>query len=179
MEMNSNKKLSKKVFASMMETLNAFYVNFKVDLDNQLVVSVWYEALQNLDDNTFKELIKSYCMNNIYPPQSPTHLIQHMKDMVLMREPSGEEAWELTYGLLKRNRYDIETTTEQLKGDGKEACANSLKELRSRFKNLMTDDIPYVRKDFIEIYKRVVTQEVNQKVMLGDTSTLKLGNGGK
>ena len=43
----------------------------------------------------------------------------------------------------------------------------------------MTDDIPYVRKDFIEIYKRVVTQEVNQKVMLGDTSTLKLGNGGK
>ena len=118
-------------------------------------------------------------MNNIYPPQSPTHLIQHMKDMVLMREPSGEEAWELSYGLLKRNRYDIETTTEQLKGDGKEACANSLKELRSRFKHLMTDDIPYVRKDFIEIYKRVVTQEVNQKVMLGDTSTLKLGNGGK
>jgi len=37
--------------------------------------------------------------------------------------------------------------------------------------------IPYVRKDFIEIYKRVVTQEVNQKVMLGDISQLKLGEG--
>ena len=179
MEMNSNKKLSKKVFASMMETLNAFYVNFKVDLDNQLVVKLWYQTFENLDDETFKQLVESYCKSNIYPPQSPTHLIQHMKDIVLLREPSGEEAWELSYGLLKRNRYDIETTTEQLKGDGKEACANSLKELRSRFKNLMTDDIPYVRKDFIEIYKRVVTQEVNQKVMLGDTSTLKLGNGGK
>jgi hypothetical protein len=34
-----------------------------------------------------------------------------------------------------------------------------------------------VRKDFIEIYKRVVTQEVNQKVMIGDTSTLKIGEG--
>ena len=175
--MNSNNKLSKKVFASMMETLNAFYVNFKVDLDNQLVVKLWYQTFENLDDETFKQLVESYCMNNIYPPQSPTHLIQHMKDLVLSNEMSGEEAWELSYGLLKRNRYDIETTTEQLKGDGKEACANSLKELRSRFKNLMTDDIPYVRKDFIEIYKRVVTQEVNQKVMLGNISQLKLGEG--
>jgi hypothetical protein len=174
-----NKKLSKKVFASMMETLNAFYVNFKVDLDNQLVVSVWYEALQNLDDNTFKELIKSYCKSNIYPPQSPTHLIQHYKDMAVLNELSGEEAWEVSYQLLKKNRFDVEHTADLLIDDGKEACANALKEMRSRFRNLMTDDIPYVRKDFIEIYKRVVTQVVNQKVLLGDTSTLKLGNGGK
>ena len=166
-------------FIDILMWVNAFYVNFKVDLDNQLVVKLWYQTFENLDDETFKQLVESYCKSNIYPPQSPTHLIQHMKDIVLLREPSGEEAWELSYGLLKRNRYDIETTTEQLKDDGKETCANSLKELRSRFKHLMTDDIPYVRKDFIEISKRVVTQEVNQKVMIGDTSILKIGSGGK
>ena len=99
MEANKTNKLSKKVFAEMMETLNAYYVNFKVDLDNQLVVNVWYRAFENFGDETFKEMILNYCMNNIYAPQSPTHLIQHMKDMVLLREPSGEEAWELTYGL--------------------------------------------------------------------------------
>ena len=174
-----NNKLSKKVFAEMMETLNAYYVDFKVDLDNPLVVSVWYRAFENFDDKTFKDMILNYCTNNIYAPQSPTHLIQAFKDMALLNEPSGEEAWELSYGLLKKNRYDIDVTVEQLVKDNKEVCANALQEMKSRFRGLMTDDIPYVRKDFIDIYKRVVTQTVNQKVLLGDTSILKIGSDGK
>lgn len=182
--MAETKKLSKVVFAKQMEMMNVYYTNFKffngeTENEVQLRQTVWYETLQNLDDETFKGLVQSYCTNNIYPPQSPTHLIQHLKDMTLLGELSGDEAWEITYGLLKKNRYDIENTLDQLKDDGKEACANALKEMRSRFRNLMTDDIPYVRKDFIEIYKRVVTQVVNQKVLLGDTSTLKIGSGGK
>lgn len=173
----SNTKLSKKVFASMMEVLNAFYVNFKVDLDNQLVVKLWYQTFENLGDETFKHLVESYCKSNIYPPQSPTHLIQHMKDLVLSNEMSGEEAWEFAYERVKRNQYDVLFTIEMLRGYGKENIANALNEMRSRFNNLMTDDLPYVRKDFIETYKRVVTQNINQKVMIGDISQLKLGEG--
>ena len=175
----SNTKLSKKVFASMMETLNAFYVNFKVDLDNQLVVKLWYQTFENIGDEIFKQLVESYCKSNIYPPQSPTHLIQHMKDLVLSNEMSGEEAWEFAYERVKRNQYDVLFTIEMLRGYGKENIANTLVEMKSRFRNLMTDDLPYVRKDFIEIYKRIVTQNINQKVMIGDTSILKIGSDGK
>jgi hypothetical protein len=175
--MEKMSKLSKVVFAKQMETLNAFYVNLKVDLDNPLVVNVWYRVFENIDDKTFEQLIESYCLNNIYPPQSPTHLIQHMKDMALQGELSGEEAWEIAYESVKKHHYAVEDACTDLSNQGKVAIANSLKEMKSRFRNLYTDDIPYVRKDFIEIYKRVVTQQVNQKVMIGDTSILKIGSG--
>ena len=161
----------------MMETLNAFYVNFKVDLDNQLVVKLWYQTFENIGDEIFKQLVESYCKSNIYPPQSPTHLIQHMKDLVLSNELSAEEAWEIGYAMVKRFYFSVTRACEELKKNGEENIANALNEMRSRFNNLMTDDLPYVRKDFIEIYKRVVTQNINQKVMIGDVSQLKLGEG--
>jgi len=40
--------LSKKVFVQGMELLNAFYVYFKLDLDNPLVQQVWYMTFKNL-----------------------------------------------------------------------------------------------------------------------------------
>lgn len=173
-------------FEMGMMMLMVYYQNFEFDTEPEpndkigiFKKKIWYDSLSMISDNQFMPLIESYCTNNIYPPQSPTHLIQHLKDMTLLGELSGDEAWEITYGLLKKNRFDVEHTADLLISDGKEACANALKEMRSRFRNLMTGDIPYVRKDFIEIYKRVVTQVVNQKVMIGGTSTLKIGSGGK
>ena len=172
---NNNKKLSKPMFAQQMETLNAFYVNLKVDLDNPLVVNVWYRVFENIDDKTFEQLVNSYCLNNIYPPQSPTHLIQHMKDMALQGELSGEEAWEIGYGMVKQCGFDMRTAIDRLEKDNKKVIADTLNEIRSSFIGLETASVPYVRKNFIEIYKINVSQSVNQKVMIGDTSILKIG----
>lgn len=69
-------------FAKGIERLNAYYVNFKVDLDNQLVLEVWYEALKYIDDESFDKLIKDYCIKNVYAPQSPTHLIEWFDKLV-------------------------------------------------------------------------------------------------
>ena len=177
--MEKMSKLSKAMFAQQMETLNAFYVNLKVDLDNSLVVNVWYRVFENIDDKTFEQLIESYCLNNIYPPQSPTHLIQHMKDMALQGELSGEEAWEIGHDMVKRCSFDMRTAIDRLEKDNKKVIADTLNEIRSSFIGLETASVPYVRKNFIEIYKINVGRNVNQKVLLGDTSILKIGSGDK
>jgi len=177
--MEKMSKLSKKMFAQQMETLNAFYVNLKVDLDNDLVVKVWYRVFENIDDKTFEELVNSYCLNNIYPPQSPTHLIQHLKDMVMLNELSGEEAWEIAYERVKLCGFDVTKAVEYFSANNKEAVAVTLNEIRSSFRGLETSSVPYVRKDFIEIYKRNVNQQVNNRVMIGGMATLKIGGGGK
>ena len=41
MNNNNNNILSKKKFAESMEFLNAYYVYFKLDLDNELVIRVY------------------------------------------------------------------------------------------------------------------------------------------
>ena len=43
-----------------MELLNAFYVYFKLDLDNPLVQQVWYMTFKNLTDAEFESLIQNY-----------------------------------------------------------------------------------------------------------------------
>lgn len=176
--------MEENTFDKGMLTLMVYYQNFEFDtapkekdLVGKFKKKVWYEALSKITDDTFMKLVESYCKSNIYPPQSPTHLIQHMKDLVLLNEMSGEEAWEYAYKIVKKNIFEVSWAMSELKKEGKDNIANTLKEMESRFRNLLTDDLPYVRKDFIEIYKRIVTQNVNQNVLLGDLSQLKLGEG--
>lgn len=71
--------MTKLTFAKGIEYLNAYYVNFKVDLDNKLVQQVWYDALKHIDDVSFDILISNYAKDNIFPPQSPTHLLDKYK----------------------------------------------------------------------------------------------------
>lgn len=73
--------MTKITFAKGIEYLNAYYVNFKVDLDNKLVQQVWYGALSGIPDEDFEALLIDYAKRNIYPPQSPTHLLEHYKTM--------------------------------------------------------------------------------------------------
>ena len=79
--MNKN-KLGKKAFIEGMEYLNAYYALLKIDLDNKLVQEVWYENVSHIEDNTFKFVVKDYCKNNIYPPQSPTHLTSKLSELM-------------------------------------------------------------------------------------------------
>ena len=78
--------LSKKVFVQGMELLNAFYVYFKLDLDNPLVQQVWYMTFKNLSDAEFESLIQNYMIENSRPPDSPTRLIESMRDKIASKK---------------------------------------------------------------------------------------------
>lgn len=75
-------KLSRETFVYGMEYLNAYYTLLKIDLDNKLQVKVWYEALSHIEDNTFTFMVKSYCKENQFPPQSPTHLTHKLDELM-------------------------------------------------------------------------------------------------
>ena len=73
--------MNKLTFVKCIEYLNAYYVNLKLDIDNKLVQQVWFETLKEIDDASFELLVRDYSKNNIFPPQSPTHLLEHFKKM--------------------------------------------------------------------------------------------------
>lgn len=76
-----NNLLSKKKFAESMEYLNAYYIHFKLDLDNEMVIKVWYDTLKGFDDYTLEKVVADYSKNNVYPPSSPASLIEWFNKM--------------------------------------------------------------------------------------------------
>jgi len=175
-----NNKLSKVEFAKQMETLKAFYIQWKLDLDNPIVQKLWYSVFENLSDMEFGNLIMDYCMNNVYPPQSPTHLIEHRKSMLLRLHLSGEQAWEVAYSKVREHGFDVQRTADYFTKNGEEEIGQSLLDIRGQFVGLQTDSVVYVRKDFILIYERNLNKKVSQQVMIGyqtDTLKLKVGKG--
>lgn len=74
--------MTKIAFVKGIEYLNAYYVNFKFDIDDKLAQKIWYQALSVIDDKSFELTIIDYCKNNVYAPQSPTHLLEWFDKLV-------------------------------------------------------------------------------------------------
>src|SRR5690554_1043023 len=97
-----NSWMNKVNFIKGIEYLNAYYVNFKVDIDNKMVQIVWYDALKHIDDDSFIKVITNYALTSKYAPQSPTDIINHYNQMV------NDHVQGLVYsasGLIESTRY--------------------------------------------------------------------------
>lgn len=164
---NNKNKLSKETFAYGMEYLNAYYTSLKIDLDNELVQNVWYEAFGVCSDDDFVNMIVGYCKNNVYPPQSPTHLYDYLKNMALRSELSGDEAWGLGYELVRAHGFNVKKACDDMNGKGYHAMAATFSKLSSRFYGLNTDELPYLKRDWKEQYAIELNAYLQNKVKEG------------
>ena len=60
---------------------------------------------------------------------------------------------------------------------GKDTVAKTLGEMKSRFRYLLTDDLPFVRKDFISIYNRLLEGKASQLLNIDHQEMIKIGSG--
>ena len=169
--------LSKEKFIKAMGYLNAYYIHFKLDIENEYVLAVWYEPFQTMDDTTFSNLVKSYSKSEVYPPSSPTSLLDFFRETMKLSDLSAEQAWELGYNRVKECGFDVEQACKDLTMIGKDTVAKTLGEMKSRFRYLLTDDLPFVRKDFIAIYNRILEGKASQLLNIDHQEMIKIGNG--
>lgn len=154
-----------------MELLNAFYVNFKLDLDNPLVQQVWYNTFKNLSDAEFESLIQNYMIENSRPPYSPTSLIESMRDIIASRSMSGESAWESIIKMFRDKKYqgyspvlgtiyNIEDIINDLTDP---VLKNTVIEMKSQIRDFNNE---WVRKEFIENYKSNLRNNIKNTVKI-------------
>jgi len=86
--------LEQATFLKGIKYLNAYYTNFNFNINDDLKLKVWYDVFISFDDTTFTNLVKSYCVHNIYAPQSPTHLFEYAKTVEINKQMSGDSAWD-------------------------------------------------------------------------------------
>ena len=158
-----------------MEYLEAFYTTLKVNLDNKLVVSVWFDVFKDMDDQKFTNLVKSYCQESAFAPTSPTSLTNFMKEKMIEKrkgELSSEMAFEEALKMLRYFYYDIKRVIEHFKTSNN-AISKTVEELVSSFATIQNDadQIPFVKNAFVKAYDRNLETEVKQ-VVIGKTFKL-------
>lgn len=168
--------LNEKTFLKGLIYLNDYYDNFKFDIKNVNKVEIWYDVFRNFDDNVFLETIKNYCRENIYPPSSPTALTDFLKVKTIEKRRQGlsnEEAFELALKSLRQNRYHVQSVIDDFERSNG-AISKTVKELSSSFKAIQddSDQIPFVKGQFVKTYERNLEIEVKQLILGTDVKLL-------
>jgi hypothetical protein len=152
--------MNKKTFAQGLAYLSLFYTTFKVDLENEMVIEVWYDTFKSMDEQYFTALVRGYCKENIFPPQSPTHLLEFAKQQLALSQSKADEEFERVRELNRRYSLRINHQTIYAKIDNP-ITVKIVKSMFDDFINMGEDNADSMRKRFTEKYTDL-TREANQ-----------------
>ena len=97
--------LDNKTFLQGINYLKANYINWAFDLNNDLMLKVWYKKFSNLEDATFIALVEKYTDNNRFAPQSPADLLDLLKAEMTQNELDPNDAWQEVITLIRKHGF--------------------------------------------------------------------------
>ena len=180
-------KLSDNVFLEQVAYMMAWYSNFNLKLQDSdgktsMQYKVWYHAFENFEDDDFKKVVAIYCRNNVYPPSSPTSILDFGKTKLLeLRVEEINKAWEELLRLIGLHGYKSVQVWNALKmgvdttfplGEALEKHENKLLkkvyDIMSSKLQAMTDfSRMEVLKEFGEVYGKLLSQDVSNQIGQG------------
>jgi len=159
-------KLTQERFMSVIAYLSAYYTAFKFDVEDggkpSMQFKVWYDVFKGFDEEMVVSAVQGYCKANVYPPQSPTNILEYMKQALIKNELQPFEAWELLLATMREEAYNFSKVKNRLKMH--KTLLKVFEVFQERFVGLRLDDIPYLRKDFIQAYQQALTAYIDIRV---------------
>lgn len=167
--------LDQKVFLQGINYLKANYLNWGFDLNNDLMIKVWYKKFSNLEASVYRELLEKYTELNKFPPNSPAELLDLLREHISKKELTHGEAWEEVIRLIHRYGfyYGRDQIYEALAD--KPALLKTVKEFEAELRNLQIDD-SYTPERFKKSYAINLKRQVENSsgLLLGTSSILML-----
>ena len=74
-------KLNKDLFYDGLAYLKIFYIKWEFDLNDEVVLSVWYGVMDTMSSKRFQYMINEFTKNSEYPPRSPNDLLKEVRGM--------------------------------------------------------------------------------------------------
>ena len=165
--------LDQKVFLQGINYLKANYLNWQFDINNDLMIKVWYKKFSNLEPTVYMGLIEKYTELNKFPPNSPAELLELLRDQLTQSELDPNEAWQEVRKLIRRYGfyYGAKEIYEEL--EDTPALYKTVKEFEGELRNLTVDDT-YTPERFKKAYAINLKRQVEKSscVLLGTTSVL-------
>lgn len=156
--------MDEKRFLQGLKYLNAYYTNFNFNINDDYKIGVWYGSVKHIDGDMFSQLVKEYCDNNVYPPQSPAHLLDYAKTVLISNSMSSDSAWTYAIDLLRRVGYDFSRFYTKCEYD---IISQIINDLRADLVGIHTDKLPFVKKRFVELYDKALEQEAKNTIKEG------------
>lgn len=167
--------LDQKTFLQGINYLKANYINWGFDLNNDLMISIWYKKFSNLEKSVFMELVEKYTELNKFPPNSPAELLDLLRDRIEQKELTAHEAWQEVISLIQRHGFYYGRDEIYKALEDKPALKKTVAEFESDLRNLMVDD-NYTPERFKKAYAINLKRQVerNSYLMLGTSNILLL-----
>lgn len=166
-------KLDRMSFITGIEFLSTFYSTFKFwneDFEGQVELrkQIWYEMFRDIEGLFFKQLIHSYCRDNIFAPQSPTQLLDYGKKRIIALRPTAEEAYLTVKEIVRKNGEYITDLKKDIEKLDDEITKTAYEQTKTLFFRAWQDTYnePECRRNFINVYNALLESDVtNDKVI--------------
>ena len=90
--------LDKRVFLKGLNYLKAMYLNWQFNLTNKMLLEIWYDSFNQLDDETYIETVKQYCKVKQFAPNSPYDILNSIGNY-----QDKHSAWETILDVINRS----------------------------------------------------------------------------
>lgn len=160
--------LDQKVFLQGINYLKANYLNWGFDINNDLMIKVWYKKFSNLETSVFMGLIEKYTEMNKFPPNSPAELLDLLREHITQGELSQGEAWETVVRLIRRHGFYYGADKIYSALEDKPALMKTVREFEGELRGLQENDT-YTPERFKKAYS------INLKRQVENSSGLLLG----
>lgn len=167
--------LDQKVFLQGINYLKANYINWGFDINNDLMLKVWYKKFSNLEPNVFMGLVEKYTELNKFAPNSPADLLELLRDQITKQEIAPAEAWQEVIKLIHRHGFYYGRNEILAALEDKPALKKTVLEFENDLRFLETGDT-YTPQRFIKAYEINLKNQVEKQsfLLLGTTNKLLL-----
>ena len=167
--------LDQKVFLQGINYLKANYINWGFDINNDLMLKVWYKKFSNLEDGVYMGLIEKHTELNKFPPNSPAELLELLRDQMTQKELEPSEAWEVVRGLIHKYGFFYGASKIYAELEDKPALLKTVKQFEGELRHLMVDDtntpVRFKNAYAINVKRQIAN---SSSLLLGTTNVLML-----
>lgn len=183
--MRNETKLTKATFSKGLAYLTSFYISptFKDNLNNETIITVWYEWFKPFSDKLFIEMVKLYCERNTYPPNSPNDLLKARREFLLENMSNYNEAWlkvlkkRKELACVRTGNVSIPKLLKEFENDKPTYVA--INHLRNELGYIMSSqEEKFIKNDFKVIYNNEMEKLVQNECLLLDVEEIKKLGGG-
>lgn len=165
--------LDEKTFLQGINYLKANYINWGFDLNNELMLKVWYKKVSNLDAKVFMQLVERYTDTNKYAPNSPAELLAVLDQQLFSNELNPNEAYGRLIEIMQKyplySYYTDEAEKFYKELEKTPALKQTALEYAAELKNGRQEDgyfIDQFKKSYVNNVKKLIEQRKSK--MLGN-----------
>lgn len=165
--------LDQKTFLQGINYLKANYINWGFDINNDLMIKVWYKKVSNLEPNVFMGLIEKYTEYNKFPPNSPADLLELLREQMAQQQLDANEAWYEVRRLIRVYGFYYKRDQIYAELEDKPVLKQTVRQMEGELRNLQVGDT-YTPERFKKIYETNLRRHTENRssLLLGTTNIL-------